>query len=84
MSILLGVAIAIVLAAVVSRFVAGSGGGAPRRASGGALRAELVRKLKGDERAAARLIELERRRRPDASEAELVRAAIVRLDRDRR
>jgi hypothetical protein len=84
MSILLGVAIAIVLAAVVSRFVAGSGGRAPRRASGGALRAELDRKLKGDERAAARLIELERRRRPDASEAELVRAAIVRLDRDRR
>jgi hypothetical protein len=84
MSILLGVAIAIVLAAIVSRFVARSGGGTPRRASGGALRAQLVRKLHGDERAAVRLIELERRRRPDASEADLIQAAIVRLERDRR
>ena len=84
MSILLGVAIAIVLAAVVSRFIARSGGGAPGRASGGALRAQLVRKLHGDERAAARLVEVERRRRPEASEADLIHAAIARLDRDRR
>jgi hypothetical protein len=50
----------------------------------GKLRSELARKLMGDERAVARLIELERKRRPDASEAELVRAALQRLERDRR
>jgi hypothetical protein len=50
----------------------------------GKLRRELTRKLMGDEQAAARLIELERKRRPAASETELVRAALQRLERDRR
>jgi hypothetical protein len=50
----------------------------------GNLRRELTQKLMGDERAALRLIELERKRRPDASETELVRAALQRLERDRR
>jgi hypothetical protein len=48
------------------------------------LRRELIRKLMGDEQAAARLIELERKHRPSASEAQLIRAALQRLERDRR
>jgi hypothetical protein len=50
----------------------------------GNLRSELTRKLMGDEQSAGRLIELERKCRPDASETELVRAALQRLERDRR
>lgn len=48
------------------------------------LRRRLARKVMGNEAAVTRLIELERSRRPDAREADLIQSAIDRLDRDRR
>lgn len=49
-----------------------------------ALRAQLRRRVRGDAGTAERLIAYERERRPDAGEAELVRSAIERLERDNR
>ena len=48
------------------------------------LHLRLRRKVLGDEAAARRLIEYERRRNPKATEDALVRAALQRLERDNR
>lgn len=79
---------AFVIAAVIAGAVfywlhrATSGGG--RFTNEAALRSRLRRKVMGNDGAVERLLEVERRRRPEASESELLRAAIDRLDRDRR
>jgi hypothetical protein len=43
----------------------------------------LLRRARGDASLAARLIEYERRRNPEASRAQHIREAIERLERDR-
>ena len=73
-----------ILVAVIVAIYIGATRNRRRINTGGHLRNQLTRRLKGDEETAARLIEFERKRQPDASEAQLIRAAIQRLDRDRR
>lgn len=48
------------------------------------LRNKLVNMVFGDQKAASRLIEMERGRTPYASEKDLIRNAIERIERDRR
>jgi hypothetical protein len=77
------IALLVLLIALVAIYLATTRRRRPLSVRGN-LRRELIRKVMGDERAAARLIELERKRRPGASENELVRAALQRLEGDRR
>jgi hypothetical protein len=79
----LAIAMSVLLIALVAIYLAATSRRRPISVRGN-LRSELTRKLMGDEQAAARLIELERKRRPGASEKELVRAALQRLEGDRR
>lgn len=55
--------------------------GGPREAR---LYGDLVRRLRGDQEAAERLIELERQRRPNAGRAAWIDNALYRLQRDNR
>lgn len=55
--------------------------GGPREAR---LYRDLVRRLRGDQEAAERLIELERQRRPNAGRASWIDNALYRLQRDNR
>jgi hypothetical protein len=77
------IAMLVLMVALVAIYLAATRRRRPLSVRGN-LRRELTRKLMGDEQAAGRLIEFERKRRPNASETELVRAALQRLERDRR
>lgn len=48
------------------------------------LHARLSRRLMGDERAVARMLEAERLRRPDATDEQLFESILQKLERDNR
>jgi hypothetical protein len=80
--VLLGLALAVAAAVLRRRSVSRRGGKlcGPRTA----LHRELVRRVRGDRACAERLLHYEREKAPEASETELVRRALDRLERDRR
>lgn len=82
LAVVISVLVAGVVAAALGRGTIARRGGrlhGPRRA----LYRELLRRVRGDEACAARLIELERSEAPRASKPELVRRALQKLERDR-
>jgi len=78
--LLLGAAIAAVIAWLVSR----RGGAAPRRRAGPAALRRRLHKLTHDPEVADRLIHAESKRHPELDEADVLRRVIRRLERDRR
>jgi hypothetical protein len=79
------VALAAAAVVVALYLVRRRGGGARAgRDQAEALYQNLLRKSFGDRGGVARLIELERQRRPDATEIELMKSAIARWERHNR
>ena len=83
----MGVVLVVLLIVAVSAMLFFSrGGGWGKRAPTGTaeLRQRLLRRVMGDQATVDRLVEHERRLRPDASERQLLVAALGRFRQDRR